>query len=190
MTPIETPRLTLRPWQDADRPAFHAMSQDPGLQEFLIPMTTAAMTDAWIDRQIAHQALHGFCFWATTTRDGQFVGSVGLYQVGYEAHFTPAVELGWRIARPFWGQGHAPEAATASLHHAFETLHLPEVVANTAVANAKSRRVMHKLGMTHTPDDNFDHPRFPEGDPLRSQVLYRIASDTWLERAQTETRSR
>ena len=180
MTPLQTPRLTLRPWQDEDREPFFTMSQDPGLQEFLIPMTTRTATDAWIDRQIAHQTQHGICFWAAETRDtNTVIGSIGLYHVGYEAHFTPAVELGWRLARPFWGQGHAPEAATACLHHAFATLHLPQVVANTAVANTKSRRVMHKLGMTHDPRDDFDHPRFPEHDPLCRQVLYRVRRDSW-----------
>lgn len=184
MTPLQTPRLTLRPWQDQDRPAFFTMSQDPGLQEFLLPMPTAALTDAWIDRQIAHQAEHGVCFWAAeTTGTREFVGSIGLYHVGYQAHFTPAVELGWRIARPFWGQGHAPEAAAASLRHGFDTLHLPQLVANACVANTKSRRVMQKLGMTHNPADDFDHPRFPEHDPMRRQVLYRITHDAWQSRA-------
>ena len=183
MTPIETPRLVLRPWQDADRPAFFAMSADPGLQEFLRPLTTRDASDGWIDHQVAHQAGHGFCFWAVERRDdGLFVGSVGLYQVGYEAHFTPAVEVGWRIARAFWGLGYAPEAAAASLRHGFEVLHLPEVVANASVGNARSRRVMAKLGMTHDPADDFDHPRYPDGDPMRRQVLYRLAGDVWLAR--------
>lgn len=184
MTPIQTPRLILRPWQDTDRPAFFAMSADPGLQEFLIPMTTRAMTDAWIDRQVAHQAEHGFCFWAVEAReDAAFVGAVGLFQVAYEAHFTPAVELGWRIARPFWGRGYAPEAAAASVRHGFEALHLPAIVANASVGNARSRRVMEKLGMARDPADDFDHPRLPEGSPVRRQVLYRLTRDAWDQRA-------
>lgn len=183
MTPIQTPRLVLRPWQDADRPAFFALSADPGLQEFLLPLTTQAMADAWIDRQVANQAAHGFCFWAVETRDGRaLVGAVGLMHVSYEAHFTPAVEVGWRIARPFWGRGYASEAAAATFRHGFEALHLPAIVANASVGNARSRRVMEKLGMTRDPADDYDHPRFPEGNPVRRQVLYRLTRDAWLSR--------
>ena len=181
MTPfrIETPRLTLRPWQDGDREPLHAMSQDPALHEFLRPLTTRELSDAWIDRQLAHQAEHGCCFWAAALHDGTFIGSVGLIPVGYEAHFTPAIEIGWRIARPFWGQGYAPEAAAAALRHGFGTLALSEIVATVVAANTRSRRVMEKLGMSCTHADDFANPRYPEGDPLRPTLLYRLPRQRW-----------
>ena len=97
--------------------------------------------------------------------------------VSYEAHFTPAVEVGWRIARAFWGQGYAPEAAGAAIRFGFETFGLPEIVANTVHGNLKSRRVMSKLGMSHDDSGDFDHPRIPEGHRLRRQVLYRLTRD-------------
>ncbi len=147
---------------------------------YLSPMPTRVLSDGWIDRQIARSIEDGFCFWAVETlKERIFVGSVGLVRVGYAAHFTPAVEVGWRIARRFWGLGYAPEAAETALRFGFETLHLAEIVANAATGNEKSRRVMAKLGMSYDPADDFDHPRVVEGNPIRRQVLYRLSRGNW-----------
>ena len=151
--------------------------------EYLLPLATREASDAWIDRQIAHLAQYGFGLWAVEARaSGVFVGAVGLLHVTYNAHFTPAIEVGWRIAREFWGRGYAPEAAAAALRFGFEDLHLQEIVANTVIANAKSQRVMLKLGMSRDPDGDFDHPRIPDGHPLHRQVLYRITRQAWQQR--------
>ncbi len=148
--------------------------------EFLTSLASREASDAWIDRQIAHDAAHGFCFWAVEERSsGAFVGSIGLFRVSYAAHFTPAVEVGWRIARRFWGKAYAPEAARAAIDFGFATLGLAEIVANAAVGNVRSRRVMEKLGMKRDAADDFDHPRVPDGDALRRQVLYRLTQDRW-----------
>ena len=172
---VETDRLILRPWAEKDRQPFADMSIDPAVMEYLMPLGGRPATDQWIDCQISHLAEHGFCFWALENKvNGDFTGAVGLLRIGYKAHFTPAVEVGWRISQPFWGQGFASEAAEASIRFGFETLMLPEIVANTVPVNIRSRRVMEKLGMTHSSDDDFDHPRVPEGHPLRRQVLYRL----------------
>ena len=172
---IETDRLILRPWTERDRQPFADMSVDPSVMEHLMPLGSRAAADQWIDRQIIHLAENGFCLWAVENKStGAFTGAVGLLRITYEAHFTPAVEVGWRIPQPLWGQGFASEAAAASIQFGFETLMLPEIVANTVPVNIRSRRVMEKLGMVHNPDDDFDHPRVPEGHPLRRQVLYRL----------------
>jgi RimJ/RimL family protein N-acetyltransferase len=99
--------------------------------------------------------------------------SIGLETVSYEAHFTPAVEVAWRLARPYWSRGYATEAAQASLDYGFGQLGLAEIVALTVPANWRSRRLMEYLGMTRVPEDDFDHPRVPEG-PLKRHVLYRL----------------
>lgn len=175
---LTTPRLRLRTWRDADRPAFAAMSADPDVMAYLTPMPARELSDAWIDRQRAHHAAHGFCFWATELREsGEFIGSVGLAHVRYSAHFTPAVEVGWRVARRFWGRGYAPEAAAAALRFGFRNLALEEIVSVTTTRNANSQRVMVKLGMTRDPAGDFDHPGVAEGDPLRRHVLFRLARD-------------
>ncbi|MFT8897684.1 MAG: GNAT family N-acetyltransferase [Acetobacter sp.] len=108
---ISTERLNLRSWHDADRSSFADMSIDPDVMTFLMPLKLEAAAGAWIDDQIAHQKAHGFCFWAVERKeDLRFIGTVGLRRIGYEADFTPTVEIGWRIARPFWGNDYAPEA--------------------------------------------------------------------------------
>lgn len=177
---IKTARLILRPWIEKDRQRFAGMSADPVAMEHLLPLAGPEETDGWIDRQLAHLAKHGFCFWAVEGKEsGDFVGAIGLLRIGYEAHFTPAVEVGWRVSRPFWGRGYASEAAAASIRFGFEVLGLPEIVANTVAQNTRSRRVVEKLGMSHDAKDDFDHPRIPEGHSLRRQVLYRLPRDRW-----------
>ncbi|QTF08511.1 GNAT family N-acetyltransferase [Brenneria izadpanahii] len=181
MQSISTERLILRQWRPEDRDAFAAICADPQSMEFLMPLPTAENSNGWIDRQIAHQASHGFCFWAVENKiSGEFIGAVGLVRVGYDAHFTPAVEIGWRIARQCWGKGYAPEAARAALAFGFNALKLDEIVATTVAANVKSRRVMSKLGMTHNPADDFDYPRVPAGHPLKSVMLYRLSLQRWM----------
>lgn len=177
---LETPRLILRPWLDRDRAPFARMSADPQVMAYLLPFASSEAVNAWIDRQQAHLEAHGFCFWAVESKeDGAFIGAAGLLRVGYEAHFTPAIEVGWRLDRRFWGQGYAPEAAAGAISFGFEHFGLHEIVANTVPANRNSRRVMEKLGMSHAAADDFDHPLVPIEHPLRRQVLYRLPRDRW-----------
>lgn len=181
---VNTSRLVLRSWREEDRESFAQMSQDAEVMRYLLPLATRGESDAWIDRQAAHEAAHGICFWAVADREtGAFLGTVGLSHIRYEAHFTPAVEVGWRLARPAWGRGLAPEAAAACLELGFATLGFGQIVANTATGNTASQRVMQKLGMTRDPADDYDHPRVPEGNPLKRQVLYRITRAAWEARA-------
>jgi RimJ/RimL family protein N-acetyltransferase len=176
MTPIETPRLRLRRWRDADRAPFAAMSADPAVMEFFPKTLSRAEADAFIDRIEAHWAEHGFGNYALEEREtGAFVGLTGLFVVFPEAHFAPSVEIGWRLARPFWSQGYAREAAEAVIAAAFAEHDFPEIVAFTAVPNTRSAALMQRLGMTRDPADDFDHPGVPEGHPLRPHVLYRIS---------------
>ena len=176
-----TQRLTLRSRKDSDRQPFAEMSEDADVMEYLRPLATREACDAWVDFQIDHQSAHGFCLWALESRaSGLFMGAAGLLHVRFAAHFTPAVEVGWRLARPFWGQGLAVEAARAALQLGFEEISLTQVVAHASVHNGRSRRLMAKLGMSHDCMEDFDRPGIPEDDPLRRQVLYRLTRDAWL----------
>jgi RimJ/RimL family protein N-acetyltransferase len=176
-----TQRLSLRAWRDSDRQPFAEMSEDADVMEHLRPLATREACNAWIDFQINHQSSHGFCLWALESRaSGTFMGAVGLLHIGFVARFTPAVEVGWRLARPFWGQGFALEAARAALRFGFEGIHLMEIVAHASVRNGRSRRVMARLGMSHDCAEDFDHPRIPDSEPRRRQVLYRLTRDAWL----------
>lgn len=172
---LQTERLILRPWEERDRAPFAALNADSATMEHFPAVLTRAESDAHIDRARAHFERHGFSFCAVEHREsGAFIGQVGLAHVSFEAPFTPAVEIGWRVAREFWGLGYAPEAAAAALAHGFGTLGLREIVAFTIPVNRRSRRVMEKLGMTHDPRDDFEHPRVAPGHPMRPHVLYRI----------------
>lgn len=162
------------------------MSADPQVMMHLLPFPSVEAVDSWIDRQQAHLEAHGLCLWALESKVGRvFMGVAGLLRVGYEAHFTPAVEVGWRLDRRFWGQGYAPEAAARAISFGFERFGLQEIVANTVPGNGNSRRVMEKLGMSHSAADDFDHPLVPIGNPLRRQVLYRLSKDRWSDRDST-----
>lgn len=169
MTFVETPRLILRPWRDSDREPFAAMNADPRVMRYFPSTLTRAESDALADRAAGFLSDHGFGVLAAELREtGEFIGYIGLWIPSFEAHFTPCVEIGWRLAAAHWNRGLATEGARAILRR------WPEpVVSFTTVSNFPSRRVMEKIGLAHNPVDDFDHPRIPEGHPLRRHVLYR-----------------
>ena len=180
---LQSPRLILRHWEDRDRAPYAELATDPVVMEFLSSSARPETPDQWIDRQRARFANDGFAYWAVEARDtGQFVGAVGLSRPNYDAHFTPAVGVGWRLRRQYWGLGYASEAAAAALRYGFEELRLEEIVAVTVPANIRSQQVMRRLGMTYSAADDFDHPRLPKGDPLRRHVLFRLPRHDWLRR--------
>ena len=172
---LATERLILRGWRDDDLPAFAALNADPRVMEFLPKPLSRAESDARAAQIVEHFRRHGFGLWAVETRDSaDFVGFVGLNVPSFKAHFTPCVEIGWRLACEHWNRGYATEAARAALAFGFDQLRLAEIVALTTTANQRSRRVMSRLGMTYSPEDDFEHPVLPAGHPLRSHVLYRL----------------
>lgn len=175
MEPV-TERLLLRRWREEDREAFAALNADPAVMEHFPAPLSRAESDAFIDRIAPQLVERGWGLWALEVRaTGAFIGFTGLAIPRFEARFTPAVEVGWRLARDAWGFGYATEAARAALAVGFEEAGLDEIVSFTAVGNTRSRRVMHRIGMTHDEADDFDHPGLPEGHPLRRHVLYRLA---------------
>jgi len=134
-----------------------------------------AQSDDLIEAIEAGFEVNGFGLWALETREGgEFIGFTGLSVPSFEAHFTPAVEVGWRLARSAWGQGYATEAGTAVLAFGFEEAGLDEIVSFTTPANRRSRAVMERLGMSYDPADDFDHPSLPAGHPQRRHILYRL----------------
>lgn len=173
---LRTPRLLLREWRDADAASFAAMSADPGLSEFLLP------PDAdWVARVRRRWDERGFGqFVVELPGEASFIGVVGLADLSSTLPAAPAIEAAWRLARPYWGQGYALEAARAAVEDGFFRLGLEEIVAITVIDNRRSRRVMERLGMTRDPaeDFDFDHPRLPPGHPLRRHVLYRLRRPT------------
>ncbi|MBV9783602.1 MAG: GNAT family N-acetyltransferase [Acidisphaera sp.] len=170
---IETPRLILRAWRDSDFPPFAEQNADPVTMRFLPKLLSRDESDAYVRRLQAHLHDHGFCKWAVEAPGvAPFIGAVGLMRVPFEAGFTPAVEVAWRLHRRYWGQGYATEAARAAIADGFLRVGLTEIVAFTALSNLASMRVMERLGMQRSFE--FDHPRLAEGNPLRRHILYRL----------------
>jgi RimJ/RimL family protein N-acetyltransferase len=183
MLELRTPRLLLRQWRAEDRAPLAAMSADPEVMRYLRSPASPDDLDAWMARIAAHHARAGYGFWAVEMPGvAPFIGAVGLLDVTMDVPFAPTVEIGWRLARPYWGQGLATEAASACLDHAFRVLGLPEVVAFAVPPNAASQAVMRRLGMTRDEAEDFQHPRLPQGDPLRLHRLYRIRREAWAAR--------
>ena len=173
---IETPRLRLRPWIDDDFEPLAAMCADPRVMEFFPSIFSREETEALWRRIDEHHKQYGFGPWAMEV-EGKFAGSLGLNWVPFETHFTPCVEIGYRLRTEFWGRGLATEAGQAALQYGFECLDLREIVAFTTLANKRSRRVMEKIGLVFS--EEFDHPLIAQGHPLRRHVLYRTSRSAW-----------
>ena len=180
---LETERLRLRGWRASDLAPFAALNADPEVMEHFPERLDRAASDALVARIEAGWAEDSLGLWAVERRaDGEFLGFVGLSRPSFEAHFTPAVEVGWRLARDAWGHGYATEAAREALRFGFENLGLSEIVSFTVPANVRSRAVMERIGMRRDIADDFDHPRLPAGHPLRTHVLYRLSATEWRDR--------
>lgn len=176
-------RVCLRRWREADREAFAAMNADPRVMEFFRSTLSRAESDAMVDYIEKHFSENHFGLWAVEVPDvAPFIGFAGLNWARFAAHFTPCVEIGWRLACNYWGHGYTTEAARLALNHGFGTLALSEIVSFTSTANRRSRAVMERLGMRRDAADDFDHPSMPEGHPLRRHVLYRLDSGSYFAR--------
>jgi ribosomal-protein-alanine N-acetyltransferase len=172
---LETKRLVLRRWKASDREPFAAINSDPQVMEFMPTLLSREESDRLVDRIEVHFQHRGFGLCAVELRDiKSFIGFIGLSIPAFRSRFTPCIEIGWRLAAKFWGQGLATEGASAIVRYGFEVLGLKEIVSFTVPANLRSLRVMEKLGMTHNPGDDFDHPGLPPGHRLRRHLLYRL----------------
>lgn len=179
-TVIQGPRIRLRPWREEDREALAAMNADPEVMRHFPEPLSREQSDALMDRINASIAQDGFGFWAVERHDTPgIIGFCGLARVRWEARFTPAVEIGWRFATAHQRQGYAEEAARIALAHGFGPLKLEEIVAFTLPANLRSWGLMERLGMRQ--DGDFEHPRLPEGHPMRRHLLYRLSRRDWID---------
>lgn len=165
---LRTDRLLLRAWRPQDRDPFAAMNADPIVMEHFPSPLSREASDAFVDRIEAHFAEHGYGQWVVEV-DGAFAGFTGLSWVR-DLPIEEALEIGWRLDRPFWGRGIATEAARAVLAYGLERE--PTIVSFTATTNERSWRVMERIGMRR--DGTFDHPRLPDGHRLQRHLLYRI----------------
>lgn len=177
---IKTERLILRPWKKSDLEAFARLNADAKVMEYFPSILSCKESDDLANRISSKLEEQGWGLWAVSVPDiVDFIGFIGLAEPSFQAHFTPAVEIGWRLAFDHWGKGYATEGANAVLEYGFKTLNLNEIVSFTAIQNMRSRRIMEKIGMHHDQKDDFDHPKLSEGHSLKRHVLYRINHSEW-----------
>jgi RimJ/RimL family protein N-acetyltransferase len=178
-TILETERLRLRLWTDADMVPFSAVNADPRVMEFLGPVMGRTASDEVATRIRRELARRGYGLWAAEIPGvAPFIGFIGLNPVDWPP-LAPAVEIGWRLGYDYWGQGYASEGAREVMRHAFEMIALDELIAFTTVANRRSRKVMERIGMIRDPGRDFDHPHLTPDDPLRPHVVYRLGREEW-----------
>jgi RimJ/RimL family protein N-acetyltransferase len=177
---LHTERLVLRHWREEDLDPFAELNADPETMRYFPVPQSREESDALAERARRQIEENGWGLWAVEVAGGSsFIGFVGLARPSFEEHFTPAVEVGWRLAREHWGRGYATEAGRAALAYGFENLSLEEIVSFTSLLNEPSWRVMERLGMSRDPADDFEHPRVPVGHALRLHVLYRLSRLDW-----------
>ena len=180
---LKTERLLLRPWREADLEPFAVLNADPRVTATLAGSLTRDDSDALAKRIADRFRERGFGQWAVEIPNvAPFIGFVGLAAPSFKASFTPAIEIGWRLAFEHWGHGYATEAARVVLRFAFTKTDLESIVSFTAQSNLRSRAVMERIGMHHDPSDDFDHPSLDRAHPLLRHVLYRLHRKEWHDR--------
>jgi RimJ/RimL family protein N-acetyltransferase len=171
-------RLKLRRWKKSDRAPFARLNASSNVMRYFPKLLTVDESNAVVDRIIQHFTNHEFGLWALELLESdEFIGFVGLQRVVMTTHFTPCVEVGWRLLDGFWGHGYAVEAAQAAMIDGFTRLKLPEIVAMTSLLNTPSIRVMQKLGMIRDEADDFDHPNIAANSELCRHLLYRLKAN-------------
>ncbi|QLC21340.1 GNAT family N-acetyltransferase [Parasphingopyxis sp. CP4] len=179
---IETERLLLRNWREADRAEMFAhLTSQPAVMEHMGGPQTREESDAGIDRCIASQSKNGHCFWALERKDnGLFLGFCGLKRVdGDGAPDLGSPEIGWRLRQEAWGQGFAKESAIASMDFAFDQLDAEFVSAFTIDGNTSSWGLMKRLGMTRRPDLDYWDAKW--GPVVGPEIVYRIVAKDWAQ---------
>ncbi|WP_295729005.1 GNAT family N-acetyltransferase [uncultured Muribaculum sp.] len=170
---IETERLVLRPWREDDILPFAEINRDKDVMEYLPKCLSLEETEQFYNRIIAEHDSYGYGLYAVEAKsDGSFIGYVGFHHFDFDAEFSPGVEIGWRLARKFWCQGYATEAAKACLDYAKQHRLFNEIYSFTTVCNHRSERVMQKIGMEQL--GFFSHPALPIGHKLKPHVLYKL----------------
>lgn len=175
---IETERLILREWKDSDLEGLIALNASSEVCRYFPSTLTSQESTNMFSKIQSRFESNGFCFYAIEQKSTRnFIGFCGLNTPSFKAHFTPCVEIGWRIMPDYWSIGYATESANAALHEGFARFKMNEIVSFTVPQNTASRRVMEKIGMKYSPIDTFEHPNIPEGHPLKKHVLYRMEKD-------------
>ena len=181
-----TSRLKLTVFSQSHLSELVRLNADSEVMRYFPSTLNSEESTALLQRIIEHQRINGYSLFALHLKESDaFVGWCGLMKVPFSAHFTSAVEVGWRLNKIFWGKGLAPEAAKSVLRFGFLDLGLSEIVSFTAELNQPSIRVMQKIWLKCNPEDTFNHPKLPVNHPLQRHMLYRLQKTDWLEHHET-----
>ncbi len=180
---LRTPRLRLRNWKESDSEAFVERGCDKEVMKYFPSLLSEEQSKEFIAQKKAVIDTLGWGLWAVEEiASAEFIGFIGLQEYDMpmiESIQFPLIEVGWRLRSKFWNKGYATEAAKECLRFGFEILQLKEIVSFTSLQNLPSSRVMQKIGMHRNPEEDFDHPRVEQGDPLRRHLLYRLKNEEW-----------
>ncbi|WNQ12731.1 GNAT family N-acetyltransferase [Paenibacillus aurantius] len=170
---IETPRLRLRGWEEADLEPFCRLNADETVMRYFPKTLSTEETKAFYQSVVAEINECGFGFYAVEVKESkEFIGFIGFSRATFAADFTPCVEIGWRLKKEAWGKGYATEGAGACLPYGFKQLGFTDVYSFTADVNHPSKNVMAKIGMKFI--KTFHHPRVEKSSPLSKHVLFHI----------------
>ena len=161
---LTTKRLLLRQWKESDLSLFAKMNADARVMEYFPSILSKNESNSLAEKIQKELREKEYGLWAVEVVGAvPFIGFVGLHYQDFPAAFTPCIEIGWRLAYEHWDKGYA-----------FYALKLRELISFTTIENQRSRKLMERLGMTRKLEDDFEHPKLPEGHPLRLHVLYRL----------------
>lgn len=171
----------MRPWKKSDFHPFAVMNADTEVMRYFSSILSEMESNSLAEKIQSRLEKNGWGLWALETRtDSSFIGFTGLNQPDANMPPSPCVEIGWRLASPFWGKGFATEAGTECLRFAFQQLQLEKIVSFTATINTPSIAVMRRLGMVNT-KHNFLHPNIDKKSPLCQHVLFEITNNKFKE---------
>lgn len=183
-TVIETDHLILRTWKDDDAEAYFYINKDPRVTEFLTGALTMEQVINFISVMNDQYDRLGYTLWAVELKETrEMIGFIGLNDTSWQSHFTPAVEIGWRLGSQYWGRGYATEGAAACLEYGFNKMNLQEIVSFTVPANVRSIRVMERIRLKRDVNGDFAHPKLAADHPLSQHLLYRLKSSDYLQAA-------
>ena len=178
---IESARLYLRQWKEEDKEVFFELNSDPKVMKYFLKPLSKDESDVFVEKTKSQIDRKGWGFFAVETKAAsEFIGFIGLADTSFESAFTPCMEIGWRLHRNFWKKGYATEVAKSVLDFAFKNFGRKDIVSFTLKLNFSSIAVMRRIGMVEDPNGCFEHPKIPEGHPLKPHVLYRLSRDQFF----------
>jgi [ribosomal protein S5]-alanine N-acetyltransferase len=182
---LETERLLLRRWIEADKAPFATMNRDPEVMRYFTKTLSAEESDSLVERIERSFRERGYGLWAAERKsDGRFLGFIGLNYTDFKSEFTPCVEIGWRLSQDAWGCGYATEGASRCLEHAFRALDIGVIYSFTSALNLRSEKVMKRIGLEKAGE--FEHPNIAASDPLCRHLLYRLTKEEYAGKEASE----